>query len=204
MCGCSCSSADVTAFRVEEGDQTRASKPPLPRGLSSSSVSTLALDDHSFSDASSDSEVARVPQVPKTVNLAEEFERIGGLAPGQATTLMLRSLPPRLGQRALMDELDRFGFEGEYDFLYIPLNLRTMTNVGFGFVNFVRADVANRFLEMLECGGIRRRNGKLGRQVCASLAHIQGLEANLKHYENSAVTLSRFKQRRPVVLPVLP
>jgi len=201
-CGCSRSFADVTALHVD-AEQPRTSKPQHRRGLSNSSVSTLALDDPLLSDSSSDSEAASGSQVPKTVNLAEEFERAGGVVPGQATTLMLRSLPPRLGQSALMVELARLGFEGAYNFLYVPLNLRIMKNMGYAFVNFLDADLANRFLTILETGEIYRRNGKLGKQICASVAHLQGLEANLKHYENSAVSQSRFKQRRPVVLPQL-
>lgn len=33
-----------------------------------------------------------------------------------------------------------------------------------------------------------------------SAAHLQGLEANLAHYEKTAVNTAKMKQRRPVVL----
>lgn len=55
---------------------------------------------------------------------------------------------------------------------------------------------------MLALQGFRfRRNRRdRGRVAAVSPAHIQGLEANLRHYEKSVVMMAKQKQRRPLVM----
>jgi len=139
--------------------------------------------------------------VPKNVNLAEEFAK--SKKDGQVvTTVMIRNIPNRCSQRELINELDSVGFAGCFDFLYIPLDLGTMSNVGYAFVNFTHPQYASRCMEILPRHHFKRQR-KVGKGVAVSAAHMQGLEANLKHYEKSAVNTSRLRQRRPVVMNIL-
>lgn len=139
--------------------------------------------------------------VPKHVNLADQYAK--SKKEGQPiTTVMIRSIPNKCSQRELIAELESVGFQGCFDFLYIPLDLGTMANVGYAFINFTHPSHAARCMEVLPKHHFRRQR-KVGKGVAVCAAHMQGLEANLRHYEKSAVNTSRLRQRRPVVMNVL-
>lgn len=135
--------------------------------------------------------------VPKTVNLAVEYAKSD--REKQVTTLMIRNIPNRYSQRELINELKTLGFGGTFDFLYIPLDLGTMSNVGYAFVNFVDNLWAEKCMESFQNYRFRRHR-QVGKVAAVSVAHIQGLDGNLKHYEKSAVNTARLKQRRPVIM----
>jgi hypothetical protein len=94
------------------------------------------------------------------------------------TTMMLRNIPRRYTQEALMDEINAFGCKGAYDFLYLPIDMHNRWNVGHAFINFISPEVAELF--RLAFTGYRF-GGEKACGVCAS--HIQGLAANLLQYE---------------------
>jgi hypothetical protein len=194
--------------------------------LSNSSVSTMAPSEESEGElsgceavdwADSDEEclwrpaaaaaAAPTPKdskhnlVPKHVNLADRYAK-SKKAGQPITTGMIRNIPNKCSQRELIAELETVGFQGCFDFLYIPLDLGTMSNVGYAFVNFTHPAHAARCMEVLPQHHFRRQR-KMGKGVAVCAAHMQGLEANLRHYEKSAVNTSRLRQRRPVVMNVL-
>jgi hypothetical protein len=139
--------------------------------------------------------------VPKHVNLADQYAK--SKKEGQPiTTVMIRNIPNKCSQRELIAELESVGFQGCFDFLYIPLDLGTMSNVGYAFINFTHPVHAALCMELLPKHHFRRQR-KVGKGVAVCAAHMQGLEANLRHYEKSAVNTSRLRQRRPVVMNVL-
>jgi len=140
---------------------------------------------------------SRHSNVPKTVNLAEEYARNGCAV--EPHTLMIRNVPNRYSQRELICELKSLGFGGTFDFLYVPLDLGTMSNVGYAFVNFTESVWAQKCMEVMQNHRFKRHR-QAGKTAAVSVAHIQGLEANLKHYEKSAVNTSRLRQRRPVLI----
>eukprot|EP00929_Paragymnodinium_shiwhaense_P112700 TRINITY_DN80967_c0_g1_i1.p1 TRINITY_DN80967_c0_g1~~TRINITY_DN80967_c0_g1_i1.p1 ORF type:complete len:513 (-),score=85.30 TRINITY_DN80967_c0_g1_i1:89-1627(-) len=136
--------------------------------------------------------------VPKHVNLAEEFANSDHTRP--PTTLMIRNIPNRYTQRELIMELEDLGFGGQFDFLYIPLDKGTMSNVGYAFVNFTIPGDAARCMQVFQNYRFKRHRKMSGKIAAISVAHVQGLEANLAHYENAAVNTAKLKQRRPVVM----
>jgi len=117
------------------------------------------------------------------------------------TTMMIRNIPGRYSQNDLMMDLQDLGFHGAYDFLYIPMDKSTAANVGYAFVNFIDAFWAARSMQAFENYRFSRHQRSSPKVASVSVAHLQGLEKNLQHYEKTAVNMSRDKRRRPVVLP---
>merc|ERR1719161_2422782 len=101
------------------------------------------------------------------------------------TTLMLRNIPNKYTQTALLKEIDDMGFEGTYDFFYLPMDVHNRSNVGYAFINFELPCDAARFRRAFAGHHFRRFPSKKIGGTCA--AHVQGLEDNLKHFENCAV-----------------
>eukprot|EP00434_Breviolum_minutum_P016149 symbB.v1.2.014230.t1/scaffold1035.1/size234022/6 len=139
-------------------------------------------------------------QVPKNVNLAAEFSKKRFQSP--PTTMMIRNIPNRYTQREFIKELDDLGFAATYDFLYLPIDKGTLCNVGYAFVNFSEPHDAERCSEVFHNYVFQRYRKARGKIAAVSVAHLQGLEANLQHYQNSAVNMApRIKQRGPLIIP---
>lgn len=136
--------------------------------------------------------------VPKNLDLAEEYRKSAPENP--PTTLMIRNIPNRYTQRELIVELEDLGFAGTFDFLYVPLDKGTMSNVGYAFVNFVQPDHAEKCIQAFQGYKFKKHRKVSGKIAAVSIAHIQGLEANLAHYKNAAVNTAKMKQRRPLVM----
>jgi len=136
--------------------------------------------------------------VPKSVNLAEEFSKNTEDAP--FTTVMIRNIPNRYSQNDLIDEMEELGFAGTFDFLYVPLDKGTMSNVGYAFVNFLEEASAKKCMAAFEGYRFKRHRKSSGKIGTVSVAHLQGLEANVRHYERSAVNTAKLRQRRPVIM----
>ena len=49
----------------------------------------------------------------------------------EITTLMLRHLPSRISEEEVLDEVDAKGFQGMYDFFYMPREKRQPMNDGW-------------------------------------------------------------------------
>lgn len=122
---------------------------------------------------------------------------------GWVTTLMIRNLPPQLKQCRLLEELDRGGFEGLYDFVYLPCSFTSGLNKGFAFVNMVSAEPAQALMSVWHKGGCPGfPNWTLKLNIAP--AEVQGLEANLARW--GVERRSRVKNRsfRPFILPACP
>jgi len=140
--------------------------------------------------------------VPKSLDFAEVSQASAEVPP---TTMMLRNIPNRYTQRELIDELEDLGFKGSFDFLYAPTDFSTMGNVGYSFINFTTASWAERLRRELEGYTFRKHQKKTVQKVATvSVAHLQGLQANLQHYEKSALAArARSKGCGPVIMPSL-
>mmetsp|Transcript_4496 Transcript_4496/g.11157 ORF Transcript_4496/g.11157 Transcript_4496/m.11157 type:complete len:364 (-) Transcript_4496:401-1492(-) len=135
--------------------------------------------------------------VPKSENLQANLRgRPAGTQ--SATTLMLRNIPNKYTQNLLMKEIDASGFTGTYDFFYLPMDVHNRSNVGYAFINFADPADAKRFYQVFDEHRFQQIQSRKVSSV--SYGHVQGLLANLKHFENRAVTHSQNDQYRPVVL----
>ncbi|CAJ1344317.1 unnamed protein product [Effrenium voratum] len=102
-------------------------------------------------------------KVPRKVNIQEEFAEEGV----EITTAMIRNVPNQLNRKQFVERLDQLGFQGLYDFVYVPMDRATRMNVGYAFVNFVRPEIfrlcqsslqGKKFLDKED--GDKRRSGK--------------------------------------------
>lgn len=131
--------------------------------------------------------------VPKVCNMAEIAKNN---TDETATTLMIRNIPGKYDQTDLTKELTAAGFGSSYDFLYLPIDRGTSDNVGYAFVNFIDPAVAASCMQSFS----DRRFAGSSKRARVSIAHLQGLEKNLAHYEKSYVSESKLQLRRPVII----
>jgi len=126
-------------------------------------------------------------QVPRRHDLAKEFDQSEQAGP--PTTLMIRNIPNHYTQLTMVRELEGLGFQDSYDFLYVPLDKGTNGSVGYCFVNFISPEWAQRCTQVFVGRPFeRQRRDRRSKVAVVSIAHLQGLEANLRHYRNAAVT----------------
>jgi hypothetical protein len=138
-------------------------------------------------------------QVPRHHNMVEKYD---ASKDGPPTTMMIRNIPGRYSQNDLMADLHDLGFAETYDFLYIPMDKGTSTNVGYAFVNFVDITWAQKCTVSLDGYHFARGRKRVSNKAASvSVAYLQGLEKNLQHYESAAVNMARDRRRKPVVLP---
>jgi len=130
-------------------------------------------------------------QVPRRLNLQAWSAAGGGGAGHQVTTLMVRNVPNRYDRSLLMQELDELGFQGKYDFVYLPIDNSTNWNVGYAFVNFEDPPDAKRCMAALDGHQFYRFRQNNRRVAQVSIAHIQGLELNLAHCSSTSLFSAR-------------
>jgi len=135
--------------------------------------------------------------VPKNHDFAEMYRN--SVCEEPPTTLMIRNIPCRYSQRDLVMDLRSKGLEGVYDFLYMPMDQASSSSVGYAFVNFIHHSYAETCMKMFQ-GHRFKRTRCAGKIASVSVAHIQGLEKNLQHYEKSAVNNSKQALRRPMII----
>lgn len=99
------------------------------------------------------------------------------------TTVMMRNLPNRYTQPLLIDELARTGFQGAYDFLYLPIDTGTRANKGYAFINFIHPSHTKAFKVTYE--GCKLPLFNSSKHISVTLASMQGFEVNYAHYANA-------------------
>jgi len=100
-------------------------------------------------------------------------------------TLMVHHLPDWILQQDLMDMLNSSGFDGLYDFVFVPASFDTGKGKGYGFVNFKTAEAAHAL----------RKTWKLR----VGMARIQGREANIQRWNTRKMGRVRNSNFRPLI-----
>ncbi|KAF4729436.1 hypothetical protein FOZ62_024894 [Perkinsus olseni] len=123
---------------------------------------------------------------------------IGPTPQGGLTTWMMRNVPNRYTQGELMQEISFSGFEGKFDFFYLPIDRVSMANAGYCFINFTTAEYASEFFDSF-AGRVLGRFGS--RKVVEVVpAAIQGFYQNLSHYSKKVVATEDNPELRPIFL----
>jgi len=137
--------------------------------------------------------------VPRRVNL---ISNSGQNQDRDVTTVMIRNVPNQYHRGHFMQELDRLGFCGKYDFVYLPIDRQTQWNVGYAFVNFENPDECDKCMQLMRRHMFKKLHpGQQQRYAQVSVAHLQGIEANLAHFQNTAVFSSGSGLLQPWVRP---
>lgn len=104
------------------------------------------------------------------------------------TTMMVRNIPCRVKQEEFMQAIDQLGFSQEkYDFFYLPLDRRRRTNLGYAFINFKDQDIAAQFRARMYQYRFVRTHSASVKTIVVVPATIQGFEASLEHFSETAV-----------------
>jgi len=100
----------------------------------------------------------------------------------EITTVMIRRVPRPYTQRMLLQELTMRGFDGLFNFLYLPFEVKQGVNVGYGFINFVEPKYAQAFKKEFDGIYLDKQMRMKGRPIRVHPAAVQGYEANHQHF----------------------
>jgi hypothetical protein len=139
-------------------------------------------DDSSTSpgDTSSDDESALSSSPQRVSSWADESEV------EDRTTLMFRNLPSEFTRDMFTELLNREGFSGLYDFVYVPIDFRSAAGFGYAFVNMTSPHAALQFKSHFEGFARWCTESTKTAQITWS-SPTQGLEAHLERYRSSPV-----------------
>lgn len=110
-----------------------------------------------------------------------------GFATAGYTTLMIRNVPHKYTRDMLQKCLKKY--QGDYDFLYLPLDQatnNTTTNIGYAFINFRLPAVAQAFVNEFHQQPWGPSSGS-SKNCEISVAMIQGVEANIERLRSEQV-----------------
>jgi hypothetical protein len=102
------------------------------------------------------------------------------------TALMMRNLPNDYTRSMVLELLDSKGFQGCYDFFYLPMDFQRSSGLGYAFANFVTHAVAENARQVLQGFNTWRVRSQKILEVSWS-GFSQGLGANIERYQNSSV-----------------
>jgi len=102
------------------------------------------------------------------------------------TTVMMRNLPNDYTREMLLSLLDREGFQGCYDLIYLPIDYHSKVGFGYAFINLVSHAEAERlrahFADFAKWDVVSQKVC----EVCWSSV-LQGVQAHIDRYRNSPV-----------------
>jgi len=127
----------------------------------------------------------------------------GGGGLGGYTTVMVRHIPYKYPPQKLLGDIDSAGFQGFYDFFYLPSANRKCSNRGFAFINFSHREIAESFYWKFH--GMVLSHMDSEKHVSVMPADVQGFEANAEHYASSSEKNGRdVLQYKPIFFRPLP
>jgi len=116
-------------------------------------------------------------------------------------TVMVRQIPRQFTQLIFLKEVNRRGFEGLYDFLYLPFDLKKGINVGYGFLSFIDPKHAQDFRTELDGAFLDRHMRMKGKPLRIHPAKVQGYEANYKHFVQTKTGQKQDPHFSPLFFP---
>jgi hypothetical protein len=125
---------------------------------------------------------------------AGKTKRVGKALPAQSrgsggperTTIMIRNIPSGCTRAMVQAAIDREGFAGRYDFLYLPFSFDDWSTLGHAFINFADHCNAQRAIDRMQGGVFWPELSSEQSEVCWSKA-LLGLAACIGKFRNSPV-----------------
>lgn len=99
------------------------------------------------------------------------------------TTVMLKNVPKTFSLDKLLRLLDRNGFNAKYDFVYLPVNFKTTTKLGYAFVNFIDHACAQEFKQQFRGFGDWGQEEEQEAETCWGQLHCK--QKHIQRYRNS-------------------
>ena len=143
-----------------------------------------SCSDHSYvtADGFEDSRTT-TPSVNATTR-SLVVEAAGPAAPTPVVTVLVQNLPIRTTPLQLFGHFDDMGFQGQYDFVQFPMDVRRGLHKGFAFVNFLDGETAARFIRVLN--GTQLAGKESPKKLTITPADRQGREALLAVHESNS------------------
>lgn len=170
-------------------------------GLSMESETRVQADDTRHECKQSNPNWTKKVQRDPVMQQAREIAKAGGGLSGFAT-VMIQQIPYEYLQSELMIEINNAGFEGTFDFIFLPMCQKRHGNIGFAFVNFLSPIFAERFYRRYHHQKLDCFDATLTVNVLP--ADVQGFEQSVAHFYSSWHRRKRKRHPAPIVLRPLP
>eukprot|EP00928_Gymnodinium_smaydae_P058242 TRINITY_DN41454_c0_g1_i1.p1 TRINITY_DN41454_c0_g1~~TRINITY_DN41454_c0_g1_i1.p1 ORF type:complete len:371 (+),score=35.62 TRINITY_DN41454_c0_g1_i1:83-1195(+) len=95
------------------------------------------------------------------------------------TSVMVRNISYKCTRQILDEELREAGFEGLFDYLYLPQYSGNQCSKGFAYINFLDPGTAYRFKQAFHC--LRTSRICAGKRLRVVPANLQGYVENVTH-----------------------
>ncbi|KAM0300354.1 hypothetical protein HYE67_010451 [Fusarium culmorum] len=196
--GHAASNASLLAPRAPEGNPWapvayQLSSGPLPRSFvpaAPSSMMNHRAPSYNGGPSMMSSYGRRIPRYLQRApsqrgnNVVDLYELMAGR--DVRTTIMLRNIPNKVDQPLLKKIVDASSF-GKYDFMYLRIDFANDCNVGYAFINFVKAEY---IVDFVQARANKRWNCFRSDKVAeVSYATIQGKDCLVQKFRNSSVML---------------
>jgi len=153
-----------------------------PRGYEPGELSSSCLEDLRLKPMAT----VAMPRDPCTEAPRERLTLAAQKKATGRTTVMLRNMPNNYTRDMLLSLMDKRGFAGRYDFVYLPFDFRRAANLGYAFVNMVDPQAADALWRSLDgFSSWQLTSHKVCRVTWSG--PLQGREAHIDRYRNSPV-----------------
>jgi len=185
----------VVSFCGSEGSTNYAPSRPSSFLASSSEVSTSFCSNqpnsfcsnqaHSFTSNQPNSFCSSLPSSQDIQSFRASKQSSDQDPNVPLTSAMLRNLPNDYTQAMLLKLLHAEGFAETFDFVYLPVDFRSGSGLGYAFVNFTSPDTAEEFHRHFS--GFNEWSVASDKVCEVTWSSLQGLEAHVQRYRNSPV-----------------
>jgi hypothetical protein len=119
----------------------------------------------------------------------------------EVVTVMVRQISRQYSQWMLLQEVAQHGFNGLFDFLYLPYDLKKGINVGYGFINFTEPRHAVKFRDTYDGVFLDRHMRLKGKPLRVHPASVQGYQANFQHFAHTKTGQKQDPAFSPLFMP---
>lgn len=187
-----CGAEDDALPKGESGKDT----PALNDLAGAASSETWRKSDKAGKQGDGQEAPARQPRASATDAKARKLAWKAGVV-----TVMVRQIPWHWTQLMFVRAVLQRGFKGLFDFIYLPVDIKKGTNVGYGFINFIDPAHAIAFRKAFNHTFLEARSRPQKDPLCVHPASVQGYEANRQHFSKTKTGHKTNPQFSPLYFP---